>query len=58
MSNSLLNSEQIKRITEQGLRLFIRMHEENEQAWREIMERRNPKTCLSCGSATQPCCGH
>lgn len=61
MSNGLfdLNTERGKAHMAQATRVLFEHVMEQRKVWSEMLaDARQPKTCISCGSKTQPCCGH
>jgi hypothetical protein len=61
MSNGLfdLNTERGKAQMAQATRVLFEHFMERNKTWSEMLaDACTPKTCISCGSKTQPCCGH
>jgi hypothetical protein len=61
MSNSLfdLNMERGREQMARATKVLFDYLMKRNQPFGEMQEDvSRPKTCLSCGSSTQPCCGH
>lgn len=53
-----LNTDRGKEQMDKATMVLFEHFLARNQAWSQMLaEACQPKTCISCGSATQPCCG-
>jgi hypothetical protein len=57
-----LNTERGKEEMREATAVLLKWHIEHSLSWGQMLDdarrEREKKTCISCGSPTQPCCGH